>query len=65
MEWEVVGQIAPTWVLKVDGVSFAVAWQSDSGLGYWVFNGRPGGASAESLDDAKDAAWAAVYRSTR
>jgi hypothetical protein len=71
MEWAeiVVGDGCGTgccswWELSLDSDVVAKAWEGN-GRGWWCFGFDLIGDEAPSLADAKDAAWAAVYRSTR
>jgi hypothetical protein len=55
----------PTWwELRIGAEVAASAWEG-GGRGWWAFGLDFIVEEAASLDDAKDAAWAAVYRSTR
>jgi hypothetical protein len=52
------------WELRCGEEVLATAWKGGN-RGWWAFGFDFVGEEAASLDDAKDAAWAAVYRSTR
>lgn len=62
MEWRRLSD--SYWELRVDGRLFATVWRGIECC-WWAIQGAEEGWPEASMDDAKDAAWAAVYRSTR
>lgn len=65
MEWlKSDGDRGEWWELTDRDAVLATAWEA-GGCGWWAIGDTWTGGRSETLDDAKDAAWAAVYRSTR
>lgn len=63
MEWRELSTIYLE--LLVGGQMAASTWKGCDGAWWWAMLGADVGQRVPSLDDAKDTAWAAVYRSTR
>lgn len=68
MEWQEVFSLVDGsslwWELRVDGDVAATAWRSGS-FAWWSLGSVGSWEMAQTMADAKSAAWAAVYRSTR